>query len=166
MKLSNLSALNQPYAKKIGILLASIFIILEIVAKITGTLEAGDQASITIINVFILLALSMAVYSKEKTDDERTQIIRYFSLKTSFQLLIGAILINHWNDSIVEPIYIAIASLIIYLLIFHLSNYFNPGFIFKEKTKKNKAEIKLVTVIMGFGVIAMLYNIIMTIITT
>jgi len=167
MKLSYLSALNQPYAKKTGILFAGIFILLEIVAKLTGTLEAIDLPTI---NVFILATLFMAVFSKEKTDDERTRIIRYFSLKTSFQLLILGIsinylgmIINYWN-SIVEPIYIAIASLILYLLIFHLANYFNPGFIFKEETTEKKGSIKLAAVIMAFIAIATLYNIITTII--
>lgn len=165
MKLSKLSALNQPYAKKIGILFASIFIILEIIAKITGTLEAIDQSLIIIINVFILLSLNMAVFSKEKTDDERTRIIRYFSLKTSFQILIVTMVVNYWN-SIIEAIYLAIASLILYLLIFHLANYYNPSFIFKEETKKNKADINLTAVLMSFFVIAMLYNIIKTILTS
>jgi len=69
MKLSNLSALNQHYVKRIGILFASIFIIIEIVANLTGTIEEIDTH---LINLYILVALSLAVFSKEKTDDERT----------------------------------------------------------------------------------------------
>lgn len=165
MKLSNLSALNEPYAKKVGILFAGIFILLEIVAKLTGTLEATSPFLIKFSNLFILLALSKAVFSKEKTDDERTRIIRYFSLKTSLQLLIGALAINYLGEYIAESIYIVIASLILYLLIFHLSNYYNPSFIFKEKTKKYNTDT-LDVIIMVVFIIVMLYNIIKTIITT
>lgn len=163
MKISNLSALNQHYVKRIGLIFASIFIIMEIVAKLTGTIEEIDTH---LINLYILVALSLTVFSKEKTDDERTQIIRYFSVKTSFRLLIAGLAIIYILKFKIELIYIAISSLILYLIIFYLTNYFNPGFVFKEETKNNKESIKFIVAIMIFIGIAFLFNIIKTIITS
>lgn len=161
MKLSNLSALNAYSAKRLGILFASIFIVIEIVAKITGTLETID---IHLMNLYIVGALSLAVFSKEKIDDERTQIIRYFAVKTSFKLLILGLAALYVLKINIELIYIAISSLILYLIIFYLSNYFNPGFIFKEETKSNKNNIKGIIGIMIFIGVIYLYSIIKTII--
>lgn len=161
MKLSNLSALNQHYVKRLGVFFASLFIIIELVAKLTGTL---DEINIRLINLYILVALSLTVFSKEKTDDERTKIIRYFTIKISFRLLIAGLAAIYIFNYRVDFIYIAISSLIIYLLIFYSVDYFNPSFIFKEETKTNNRAIKLVMGIMIFIGIAFLYNIIKAII--
>lgn len=104
------------------------------------------------------------MFSKEKTDDERTQVIRYFAVKTSFRLLILGLASIYLLKFKIDLIYIAISSLIIYLLIFYFSSYFNPDFIFKEETKTNKGTIKLIVGIMIFIGIAFLFNIIKTII--
>jgi len=161
MKSSNLSALNQHYENRIGIIFASIFIIMEIVAKLTGTIEEIDTH---LINLYILVALSLSVFSKEKTDDVRTQTIRYFAVKLSFRLLIAGLAAIYLLNIQIDLIYIAISSLIIYLIIFYLSNYYNPSFIFKEETRTNKGAVKLIVGIMIFMGIAFLYNIISTII--
>lgn len=161
MKLSNLSALNQHYVKRLGVLLASLFIIIEIVAKLTGTLEEID---VRLINLYILVALSLTVFSKEKIDDERTKIIRYFAIKMSYRLLIAGLATIYMLSYGIDLIYIAISSLIIYLLIFYLANYLNPSFIFKEETKTNKGSIKLIVGVMIFIGIAFLYDIIKAII--
>jgi hypothetical protein len=163
MKLSNLSALNQHYVKRLGVIFASIFIILGIVAKLTGTWEEID---VRLVNLYILVALSLTVFSKEKTDDERTQIVRYFAIKMSFRLLIAGLAAIYLLNFKIDLIYIAISSLIIYLLIFYLSSYFNPSFIFKEETKTNKGSIKFIVGIMVFIGIAFLYNIIKAIIVS
>lgn len=161
MKLSNLSTLNENYVKRIGFLFASIFIIMEIVVKLTGIQE---EIKLDLINLYILVALSLAVFSKEKTDDERTQIIRYFTIKMSFRLLVAGLAVIYMFKFNVDIIYIAISSLIFYLLIFYLSSYFNPRFIFKEEAKTNKRSLKLIIGIMIFIGIAFLYDIISAII--
>jgi hypothetical protein len=161
MKLSNLSALNQHYVKRIGIIFASIFIIMEIVAKLTGTIE---QIDLRLVNLYIMLALFMAAFSKDKVDDERSKIIRYFTLKVTFRYLLAAIATNYILELNIESIYIAISFLIIYLIIFQVANYYNPEFIFKEETKQNKRFVKLIVIIMIFIGIAFLFNIIKTII--
>jgi hypothetical protein len=157
MKTSNLSSLNQPYVKRIGLLFAGIFIVMEIFAKLTGAIEKID---LTLVNLYILVALSMAAFSKEKTDDERHQIIRYFSFKLTVRIIIAGLAIIYVMKYNVETIYIAIASLLTYLLIFHLADYFNPNFIFKEETKKNPNIIKMFVGIMIIIGISFLYSII------
>ncbi len=161
MKLSN--SLDQHSVKRIGLIFAIIFIVLEIVANITGTIEEID---VHLVNLYILLALSMMVFSKEKTDDERTQIIRYFTMKTSFRLLIYGLATIYLFEFNIEIIYIAILSLIMYLIIFYLTDYFNPSFIFKEKTKDKKWDIKIIVGIMIFMGIAFSFDILATIITS
>jgi len=157
MKISNLSALDQHYVKRIGIIFASIFILLEIIAKLTGTIEKIDMH---FFNLYILLSLTMIAFSKEKTDDERTQIIRYFSLKMSFRLLIAGLATINFLKFKIESIYIAISSLILYLIIFYLTNYFNPDFVFKEETKNNKGGVKFIVAIMIFIGLGLLINIV------
>ena len=163
MKLSNLSSLNENYVKRIGLIFASIFIVMEIVAHITGVIEKLDVQNI---NIYLLLSLSLAAFSKEKIDDERLKAIRYFSLKLTFNLLIVSLAINYLLKSNIETIYIAISSLIIYLIVFNLANHFNPEFIFKEETKTNKKNIKFLVGIMIFIGIGFLYNIIRALISS
>lgn len=162
MKLSNLSSLNKHYVKRIGLFFASFFIVLEIVAVLTGTIADID---LRLVNLYILVSLSLAAFSKEKVDDERSQKIRYFSLKFTFNLLILGLALIYLLKLNFETIYIAISSLIIYLVVFYLANYFNPEFIFKEETKQNKKGIKVLVGIMIFIGIAFTYNILASIIS-
>lgn len=161
MKSSDFSPLNKYYVKRIGLILAGFLITLSIVAKLTGILE---EIELRLINVYILLSLLLAAFSKEKVDDERSQKIRYFSLKFTFNLLIIFIAFNYLFKFNFESIYLAISSLIIYLVIFYLANYFNPKFIFKEDTNPNRIRIIMFVggaILIGF---ASLYNIIRTLI--
>jgi len=127
MKLSNLSSLNAHYIKRIGLIFASLFIALAIIAKLTGVIEEID---LRLLNLYILVSLGFVAFSKEKVDDERSQIIRYFSLKLTFKLLIAAIATVYCFKLNIESIYIAISSVIAYLIIYSLASYFNPDFIF------------------------------------
>ena len=153
MKLSDLSSLNAHYVKRIGLIFASLFIALEIVAKLTGVIEGID---LRLYNLYILVSLLSAVFSKEKVDDERSKIIRYFSLKSTFKLLIFSIAINYCYELKLESIYIAISSLIVYLIIYYLASYFNPEFIFKEEILKYRYGIKFYVGIMIFLGISLL----------
>jgi hypothetical protein len=157
MKTSNLSSLNEHYVKRIGVLFATIFIFMELIAKLTGAIEKID---IMLVNLYIIVALFMAAFSKEKTDDERYQIVRYFSLKLTFRILIVGLAIAYVLKYNVETIYVAISSLIIYLLVFQLADYFNPNFIFKEETNKNPNFIKMIVGIMIIIGISFLFSII------
>ncbi len=167
MKLSNLSSLNPHYVKRIGLIFASLFIALEIVAKLTGVI---DEIDTSLINLYILVSMSFIAFSKEKVDDERSKAIRYFSLKLTFGYLMFGIALIYAAESIldtkinIELIYIAISSLIVYSIIFYLASYFNPDFIFKEETKKNVKGIKFIVGIMIFIGFAFLFNIIRTLI--
>lgn len=145
MKLSNLSALKEHSVKRTGIIFAGIFIVLEIVAKVTGAIE---QMDVSLVNLFTMSALFMAAFSKDKVDDERSQTIRYFSIKVTFKCLLIAILINYIYKLNIESIYIANLSLIAYLIIYHLANYYNPEFIFKEGTRRKNWSDKLTVIIM------------------
>lgn len=161
MKLSKLSSLNAHYVKRTGLIFASLFIVLEIIAKICGVIEEID---LRLINIYILGSLFFVAFSKEKVDDERSKIIRYFSLKFTFGFLIDVIAIIYYFKFNIELIYIAISSLIVYLIVFYLANYYNPEFIFKEETKKDKRPMKVFFGIMVFIGFIFLYNIIKSLI--
>ncbi|MBE9468115.1 MAG: hypothetical protein IMY72_07325 [Bacteroidetes bacterium] len=154
--------MNKHYVKRIGLFFASFFIVLESVAALTGTIADID---FKLVNLYILVSLSLVAFSKEKVDDERSQKIRYFSLKFTFNLLILGLALIYLLELNFETIYIAISSLIIYLVVFNLSNYFNPEFIFKEETKTNKKHIKFLVGIMIFIGIAFTYDILSSIIS-
>ncbi len=147
MKLSNLSALHQHYVKRVGLIFAGAFITMEIIAKLAGKLQLMDTK---LINLYTLIALSMAVFSKEKTDDERSQLIRYFTMKKSFQFLILELVIIQVFELQFELILVAISALAFYLITFYITNYFNPDFLFKEETKTNKLGFRLMIGIMVF----------------
>ena len=145
MKLSNLSSLNKYSVKRIGFFFAFFFILLEILALKAGTI---DESNFRLLNVYILGSLLLVAFSKEKVDDERSQKIRYFSLKFTFKFLLASITSNYLLNYNIETIYVAIFSLIIYLVVFNLANYYNPEFIFKEETKKNESSIIAIVIIL------------------
>lgn len=80
---------------------------------------------------FLALGLFLMAFSKEKVDDERVQLIRAAAMRLGFQIL-GSILLI-WNfiniqKGIFEVPYtleLLTVSLLIYLLYFHGSLYFN-----------------------------------------
>ncbi|HUX53330.1 MAG TPA: hypothetical protein VMV56_02830 [Williamwhitmania sp.] len=145
MKGPNLFALNEHSIRRTGLIFAGIFIVLEIIAKVTGSIQ---HMHVSLVNIYTMLALFMAAFSKDKVDDERSQAIRYFSLKVTFKCLLAAISINYIYKFNFESIYIANSSLIVYLIIYHLANYYNPVFIFKEGTRKKNWSDKLLVIIM------------------
>ena len=78
MKFSLLSSLGDFYSKKIGLVVAFSWLVVEIVLRIRGVV---DKPMIGATNIMFLTGLLMTVFSKEKTDDERFLAIRYFSFK-------------------------------------------------------------------------------------
>jgi hypothetical protein len=151
MKTTPISALNDFKAKKTGIIFATIFGVLQIIMKVLNLYQ--DSQIVNLLNFIILLSLLIAVYSKEKKDDERMWQIRYFSLKMGFYLLIILLAIKHFFLLKVDTVYLAIGSLVFYLMVFYLSAYFNPAFIFIEKTGNSvfdKVTLKIFSIVMGF----------------
>jgi hypothetical protein len=151
MKTTPISALNDFKAKKTGIIFATIFGVLQIIMKVLNLYQ--DSQIVNLLNFIILLSLLIAVYSKEKKDDERMWQIRYFSLKMGFYLLIILLAIKHFFLLKVDTVYLAIGSLVFYLMVFYLSAYFNPAFIFVENTGNSefhKVTLKIFSIVMGF----------------
>lgn len=149
MKSLNWNGLFANKFKSIGLIFAAIFIIAEAVGRFSGM---DDKTSINLTVYFIIYSLHLAIFSKEKIEDERVQIIRYFALKQTFSILILVILmtnISHSNFSY----YSIIASMLCYFPIFELANYFNPDWIFKERTAKKGSE-SFVSMALIIGLIA------------
>lgn len=151
MKFSFLSSLGNFNTKKLGLIVAFAYFVVELVIRIRGVV---DQHTIAAINVMFLFGLFWAVFSKEKIDDDRFLAIRYFSFKTTMQLFpIAVIAVSIFKYNI-EPIYYAIGTLIGYLLIYYFCVVFNPEFIFKEKTSKsmsNKGMIFNALILIGMA---------------
>ena len=155
MKSMNWNGLYDNNFKSIGLIFAAIFIVIEIVGKIT---RMPDTTS-TGMNIYlIIVSLFLAMFSKEKIEDERILIIRYFALKQTFTIVIVVISITsarHFNFSY----YSIIASMLCYFPIFQLANSYNPDFIFKERTSKMSGSF-----VKGFFVfmtIAAIYDLVM-----
>jgi hypothetical protein len=132
MKFSTLSSLGDFNTKKLGLIVSFAWLIVELAIRIRGVV---DQHVITPISIMFLLSLFWAVFSKENVDDERFQAVRYFSFKTTMQLFplaVVSLVILKYN---IEPLNYAIGVLIGYLMIYYLCVFFNPEFIFKEKTR-------------------------------
>lgn len=96
--------------------------------------------------------LFIMVFSKEKKEDERVQLIRYKSLRLAFMLLTVQVFMNGFGlsygiiseiDSIVLLLNFN-GVLIIYLVVFYKSYWFDSDFIYNDDTvgenmKKNKS---------------------------
>lgn len=147
MKFLNSSSLGGFNTKKLGLVVASAFLIVEVVIKIKGVV---DENIIMPANIFLLLFLSFAVFSKEKIDDERLMAIRYFSFKKTMQLIPIAAIVDYTNRGNIAPIYFAIGTLTGYLIIYYYCRLFNPGFIFKEKTNENYSNLTLILAALFF----------------
>jgi len=135
MKFSFLSSLGDFYSKKLGLIMAFAWLVVEIVLRIHGVV---DKPMIGATNIMFLSGLIMAVFSKEKTDDERFLAIRYFSFKTTMLIFILTVVAVYSFKYNVESIYYAIGTLIVYLMIYYFCVFFNPDFIFKENTIKSR----------------------------
>jgi len=138
MKATILSSLNDFRVKKTALIFALIFGTLQILMSVFHMYE-GDSIR-KFINFIILLTLLMAVYSKEKLDDERVQQVRYFSFKMSFYVIVVFLGFNYFFGLGVSAIYIGMGSLLFYLIIFYLGIFFNPAFIFIEKTDRSRIQ--------------------------
>lgn len=132
MKFSTLSSLGDFNTKKLGLIVSLAWLIVELAIRIRGVV---DQHVIAPINIMFLLGLFWVVFSKERIDDERFKAIRYFSFKTTVQLFPIAVAILVVFKYNIEPLNYAIGVLIGYLMIYYLCVFFNPEFIFKEKTR-------------------------------
>lgn len=153
MKFSLLSSLGDFNTKKIGLITAFAWLVVELVIQIRGVV---DKPMIGVANIMFLSGLLMAVFSKEKIDDERFLAIRYFSFKTTMLLFTITVVAVYSFKYNVEPIYYAIGTLIGYLMIYYFCVLFNPGFIFKEKTTRSRENngfilILLMAVQIGFA---------------
>ena len=156
MKSLNWNGLYANKFKRIGLIFAALFIVIEGVNRYYGV---DNSNSINLTIYFIIYSLFLAIFSKEAIEDERIQIIRYFSLKQTFSIVILAILmtnISHSNFSY----YSIIGSMLCYFPIFELTNYFNPDFIFKERTAKKGSET-FVTMALTIGLVASVGSVIM-----
>ena len=151
MKFSLLSSLGDFYSKKMGLIIAFAWLIVEIVLRMHGVV---DKPMIGATNIMFLAGLMMAVFSKEKIDDERFLAIRYFSFKTTMLLFILTVVAVYSFKYNVESIYYAIGMMIGYLIIYYFCVLFNPDFMFKEntiKSRKNGGFIFIISVLVQIG---------------
>ena len=149
MIFSDLSSLGNSNTKKIGLVVAFAFLIVEVAIKIKGIV---DEKVINPIHLFFLMSLFWAVFSKEKIDDERLRAIRYFTFKTVTQLFIIAVALDLIQNYRIEPIYFATGTLVGYLIIYYFCVLVNPEFIFVERTRRNRSN--LMQILMALMLIA------------
>jgi len=134
LKFLNLSSFGNYNTKKLGLFFSFAFLIVELAIAVEGVV---NESIVTLTNLFFLMSLFWAVFSKEKIDDERFQAIRYFTFKTITQLFVFAVVFDLIKNYRIAPIYFAIGTLSGYLVIYYFCVIVNPEFIYKEKTRVN-----------------------------
>lgn len=156
MKLSDLSGLGNYHTKKLGLIVASVYLILEVILKIRGV---ADEQLLKMVHLFFLLSLFWAVFSKEKRDDERLQAIRYFTFKITLQLFVMAAAIDLIRGYGIAPIYFATGSLTVYLIIYYFCIIVDPKFIYRERTRENHGPwVMALTAIIFIAVAIRIFN--------
>lgn len=145
MKFSLLSSLGDFNSKKIGLVIAFSWLVVEIILRIRGVV---DKPMIGGANIMFSTGLLMAVFSKEKIDDERFLAIRYFSFKTTLLLFAITVITVYSFRYNVDAIYYVIGTLMGYLIIYYFCVFFNPEFIFKEMTQKSRKNTGFVMILM------------------
>lgn len=152
MKSINWNGLYANKFKKIGLIFAAIFIFIDLIARFSNM----EDKSLLSPAYFIIYSLIIAMFSKEKIEDERIKIIRYFSLKQTFSIVILTVLLTilvnktlHYSNF---SYYSIIIPMLCYFPIFELVNIYNPAFIFKEGTS-NKASEQLTQMALSVGVV-------------
>jgi len=128
MKPLNSSSLANFNSKKLGIVIAFIFLIIELAIQIKGV---GDENFIVkITHLGFLVGLVLIAFNYEKVDDERFLVIRYFSFRNTMIILM---IVSIGIERKIAPIYMAIGTLMCYLIIYYLCVFFNPEMIYTEK---------------------------------
>ena len=145
MKFSLLSSLGDFNSKKIGLVIAFSWLVVEIVLRIRGIV---DKPMVGAAHIMFSTGLLMAVFSKEKIDDERFLAIRYFSFKTTLLLFAITVITVYSFRYNVDAIYYVIGTLMSYLIIYYFCVFFNPEFIFKEMTQKSRKNTGFVMILM------------------
>lgn len=159
MKSINWNGLYANKFKKAGLIFAMLFIFIDIIERISGM----DDIVIIGPIYFTILSLVIAIFSKEKLEDERIQVIRYFALKQTFSIVILSVLLTIAFTRIAHSsftYYSIIVPMLCYFPIFELANYYNPDFIFKERTSEKGSEAVIV-VALTIGLIASVVSLIM-----
>jgi len=131
MKFFN-SSLGGFNTKKLGLVVALVFLILElaIIIKGVGDVNYFDTFIIRMTHLCFLVSLMMIAFNYEKVDDERFLVIRYFSFRNTMIILM---IISIEIERKIEPIYMAIGTLMCYLIIYYLCVFFNPKMMYTEK---------------------------------
>jgi len=136
MKLLSTSSLAHFSGKKLGMVVTLVFLIVElsIIIKGVGDMNFFDNFIVRMTHLGFLVGLMLIAFNYEKVDDERFLVIRYFSFRNTMIILM---IISVGIEKKIAPIYLAIGTLMCYLIIYYICVFFNPEIIFKE----NKAVI-------------------------
>lgn len=141
-----MTTMVSPLFKKLGIIITilgiGVFITLHIWQPQYDKTDVNNEITSNI-HFVIICGLMMLTFSREKMDDERVQIIRFYVTKFCFRFLIILIpvYINVTNldrvpFSIYPVFYIIEGILILFQILFQIGLKTNPDFIFKEKMNR------------------------------
>jgi len=133
LSFSNISSLRDFNTRKLGLLVSCVFLAVKLILNLKGV---DKESLVFMTNLFFLLSLNWVVFSKEKIDDERFRAIRYFSFKTTFQLVPLVAVADYLKHLNISPINFAIGMLMCYLTIYFICVFINPTFIFEERTRR------------------------------
>ena len=157
MSISNVGSLMNYRNKIIGVYFSLVLLSLKVTTLFLNdfSIEANRY-----LNALTAFALFFIAFSKEKYDDERTQQIRYFTLKVTFTLSLAMLIAIAPEQSHNDLSFLPVFILLFYIAVFYITNYFNPKFIFEDRETSEGLSEGFAYIILGIGTIAFAYVII------
>lgn len=158
-----LTSLYDYRVKKHALIAAIVFFTVDKIIYLFGGYVTIHNHHI-LFNYLTVISLLTAANSKDKIDDERSMLIRYSVLKSSFGFFvivfgIIALLSNIFHVeslSMLTILYCIQGLLAFHIMLVYLGNKYNPSWLFKEKTAPDNYNKMMIDFFYGFYVIAAL----------
>ncbi len=154
-----------PYSFKVGSwILAGLIVLASLILKYTPV-QIGYDDAIPLLNWIFCLALTIAVSSKEKVEDEAIVMHRALSDMAGFGILIGFILLTQLDELLgsrlerFKPMVYLTTALIFHQVYFYVNSYL-PQYSFLKigGTKSGKIIITIVIVLLFQSIVWSYYD--------
>lgn len=135
-----LTSLFDYKVKKHALIASLVFFILDKIIYLFGSYYVNIHFHHILFNYLVVISLITAANSKDKIDDERSMLVRYSVLKSSFGFFaivfgIIALLSNIFHVeslSMLTILYCIQGLLVVHIALVYLGNRYNPSWLFKE----------------------------------
>lgn len=137
-----LTSLYDYKVKKHALIATIVFFLIDKIVYLLEGYYVNIHFHHIMFNYLVVISLLTAANSKDKIDDERSMLIRYSVLKSSFGFFaivfgIIALMSNQFEIeslSMLTILYCIQGLLAVHVVLVYLGNRFNPSWLFKETT--------------------------------